>query len=209
MRTLTTYRLLNCFHEAVLEKSTISENILSSAYDEFLDSLLQLAESGQPILERLRCLYHMELELDTYLNMVRQTSGRYLLVCLTKAAALVKTEIELLHFSVKHPECHTVPSVTEEKGTALSPLYWKGSLANLMELIASLDYSGLITDSTGEKQSFASIVAAFEALLHVDLSKPYDLRADLARRKKSLSVLLPKLRENYEKNIINCGLGHR
>ena len=44
---------------------------------------------------------------------------------------------------------------------------------------------------------------------HVTFSKPYDLRADLARRKKSLSVLLPKLKENYEKNIVNCGIDRR
>ena len=36
MRTLTTHRLLDCFREAVQERNTVSENILSSAYDEFL-----------------------------------------------------------------------------------------------------------------------------------------------------------------------------
>ena len=97
----------------------------------------------------------------------------------------------------------------KERQHGSSPLYWKGSLANLMELITSLDYSGFITDSTGAQQSFASLVAAFEAFLHVRLPKPYDLRAHLARRKKSLSVLLPKLREVFEKNIINCGISYK
>ena len=160
-----------------------------------------------PLLERLRHLYYLELELDTCLNMAEEIPGKYLHICLTKAAALVKTEIGLLHFSVDHPEFHTVPSLTKGKGPELPPLYWKGSLANLMELIASLDYSGLVTDGTGNRQSFASLVTAFESFLHVSLPKPYDLRADLARRKKSLSVLLPKLRETFEKNIVNCGIG--
>lgn len=74
-----------------------------------------------------------------------------------------------------------------------------------MELVSSLDYSGLVTDGKGNRQSFAALVAAFETLFNVTLPKPYDLRADLARRKKNLSVLLPKLRETYEKNIVNCG----
>lgn len=207
MRTLTTHRLLDCFREAVQKRNTVSENILSSAYDEFLDYLLRLAKGEMPLLERLRHLYYLELELDTCLNMAKEIPGKYLHICLTKAAALVKTEIGLLHFSIEHPEYHTVPSLTKGKGPDLPPLYWKGSLANLMELIASLDYSGLVTDGTGNRQSFASLVAAFESFFHVSLPKPYDLRADLARRKKSLSVLLPKLREAYEKNIVNCGIG--
>lgn len=33
------------------------------------------------------------------------------------------------------------------------------------------------------------------------------LRADLARRKKNYSVLLPKLKETFEKNIAACGNG--
>ena len=32
-------------------------------------------------------------------------------------------------------------------------------------------------------------------------------RADLARRKKNYSVLLPKLKETFEKNIAACGNG--
>lgn len=209
MKTLKTHRLLDCFRKAVQEQNTILENILLSAYEEFLDFLLQLAEGELSVLEKLRHLYHTKLELDTCLNMAQETTCRYLYACLSKTVALVKTEIELLHLAVKHPEYCTVPSVMKERQHGSSPLYWKGSLANLMELITSLDYSGFITDSTGAQQSFASLVAAFEAFLHVRLPKPYDLRADLARRKKSLSVLLPKLREVFEKNIINCGISYK
>ena len=86
-------------------------------------------------------------------------------------------------------------------------LHWKGSLVNLMELISSLDYSGLITDESGKRLSFAGIVSAFEKLFNVAIPKPYDLRADLARRKKNYSVLLPKLKETFEKNIAACGNG--
>jgi hypothetical protein len=44
-------------------------------------------------------------------------------------------------------------------------------------------------------------ISAFEKLFNVAIPKPYDLRADLARRKKNYSVLLPKLKETFEKNI--------
>lgn len=41
MKALTTHRLLDCFRKAVQGEESISENILSSAYDELLDYLLQ------------------------------------------------------------------------------------------------------------------------------------------------------------------------
>ena len=192
MKALTTHRLLDCFRKAVQE-----EEILSSAYDEFLDYLLQLAKGELPFLEKLRYLYHLEVELDTCLNMAEKTTSKHLHVCLKKAVALVKTEIELLRFSVEHPEYCAVHPATEENNSSVISLHWKSSLVNLMELIAN-----------GNRQSFASLVVAFEGFLHIRIPKPYDLRADLARRKKSLSVLLPKLREAFEKNIINCGIGH-
>lgn len=208
MKALTTHRLLDCFRKAVQGEESISENILSSAYDELLDYLLQLAKGELPFLEKLRYLYHLEVELDTCLNMVEKTTSKHLHVCLKKAVALVKTEIELLRFSVKHPEYCAVHPATEENNASVISLHWKSSLVNLMELIASLYYLGVITDGNGNQQSFASLVVAFEGFLHIRIPKPYDLRADLARRKKSLSVLLPKLREAFEKNIINCGIGH-
>lgn len=208
MKTSTTHHLLNHLQEAVLERKNVMENVLSSAYDEFSDHLASLAESGLPIPERLRCLRHMETELDAYMNMAGSRADSRTHIYLMRASGLVKTEIELLHFTLRYPECRNTPADTGKGQTAPFSLRWKGSLVNLMELIASLYYLGVITDGNGNRQSFASLVTAFEEFLHIRIPKPYDLRADLARRKKNLSVLLPRLREAFEKNIINCGIGN-
>lgn len=158
---------------------------------------------------KLRRLRRLELELETYRHRAFPVLEGLTDIYLTKAAALVRMETDLLHFMAEHPGLHAAPSSADEKTRNRPALHWKGSLANLMELVASLDYSGLVTDGKGNRQSFAALVAAFETLFNVTLPKPYDLRADLARRKKNLSVLLPKLRETYEKNIVNCGLDRR
>ena len=120
---------------------------------------------------------------------------------LDKCLALIEVEIELVNFNVQYP------SISEGPPPFFSPLHWKGTLVNLMELISSLDYSELVTDESGKRLSFAGIVSAFEKLFNISVPKPYDLRADLARRKKNCSVLLPKLKEAFEKNIVNCGNG--
>lgn len=158
---------------------------------------------------KLRQLRRLELELETYRHGAYPALEGLTDIYLTKAAALVRMERDLFHFMADHPELQAVPPPAGEKTRNHPALHWKGSRVNLMELIASLDYSALVTDGQGNRQSFAALVAAFETLFNVTLPKPYDLRADLARRKKNLSVLLPKLRETYEKNIVNCGIDRR
>lgn len=204
-----TDRLLDCFAKAVREKKGLTEVELSSAYTEFMNRLQSITDGGLSIIVKLRQLRRLELELETYRHGAYPTLEGLTDIYLTKAAALVRMETDLLHFMVDHPEIHTAPSPADEKTKRYPALHWKGSLAGLMELIASLDYSALVTDGKGNRQSFAALVAAFETLFNVTLPKPYDLRADLARRKKNLSVLLPKLRETYEKNIVNCGIDQR
>ena len=51
MKALTTHRLLDCFRKAVQGEESIPENILSSAYDELLDYLLQLQKVNCPFLK--------------------------------------------------------------------------------------------------------------------------------------------------------------
>ena len=206
METSMTDRLLGCFAKAVREKKELTEAELSSAYTEFMNHLQSITDGGQPVIVKLRRLRRLELELETYRHRAFPVLEGLTDIYLTKAAALVRMETDLLHFMAEHPGLHAAPSSADEKTRNRPALHWKGSLANLMELVASLDYSGMVTDGKGNRQSFAALVAAFETLFNVALPKPYDLRADLARRKKNLSVLLPKLREIYEKNIVNCGL---
>jgi len=209
METSMTDRLLNCFAKAVREKKGFTEAELPPAYTEFMNRLQSITDGGQPVIVKLRQLRRLELELATYRHGAYPALEGLTDIYLTKAAALVRMERDLLHFMVDHPEIHAAPSPADEKTKRHPALHWKGSQAGLMELIASLDYSALVTDGKGNRQSFAALVAAFETLFNVTLPKPYDLRADLARRKKNLSVLLPKLRETYEKNIVNCGIDQR
>lgn len=209
METLMTDRLIDSLAKAVREKKELTETELSSAYTEFMNRLQSITDGGLPIIVKLRQLRRLELELETYRHGSYPALEGLADIYLTKAAALVRMETDLLHFMAEHPGTHAAPSPADEKTKRHPALHWKGSLANLMELIASLDYSALVTDGQGNRQSFAALVAAFETLFNVTLPKPYDLRADLARRKKNLSVLLPKLRETYEKNIVNCGIDRR
>ena len=171
---------------------------------EYEQYLYDLAIESVSVSERLRHLLHSKVELISLKKLFTRTGHFHTAVAefyLDKCLLLVEAEIELVNFGVQYPGTITTPS------SFLSSLHWKGSLVNLMELISSLDYSGLITDESGKRLSFAGIVSAFEKLFNVAIPKPYDLRADLARRKKNYSVLLPKLKETFEKNIAACGNG--
>lgn len=204
MKTLTEHRLINCLTLCMAQNKSFSADEISSAYEEYKQLVFELSQQQISLSKKLRCLLYTKVEL---ISLKKQSTGissnaaSIAGLYLDKCLLLVEAEIELVNFSVTHPETR------EESSFFLSSLHWKGTLVNLMELISSLDYSELVTDENGKRLSFAGIVSAFEKLFNVSIPKPYDLRADLARRKKKVSVLLPKLKEAYEKNIINCGNG--
>lgn len=203
MKPFTECRIFNYLSLASNQEQTVSNEELSSSYTEYEQYLYDLAIEPIFVSERLRHLLHSKVELVSLKKLLTRTGHSHTAVAefyLDKCLLLVEAEIELVNFGVQYPGTVETPS------SFLSSLHWKGTLVNLMELISSLDYSELITDESGKRLSFAAIVSAFEKLFNVSIPKPYDLRADLARRKKNLSVLLPKLRENYEKNIVNCGI---
>lgn len=204
MKPFTECRIFSYFTLDPEQGYTVSAEEFSSSYSEYGQYLYDLATGPVSMAERLRRLLHDRVELVslrkrfTWIGQVHTPLAEFYL---DKCLLLVEAEIELANFSVQHPETCEAPS------SLFSSLHWKGTLVNLMELISSLDYSGLVTDGNGRRISFAGIVSAFEKLFNVSIPKPYDLRADLSRRKKSCSVLLPKLKEAYEKNIVNCGIG--
>lgn len=204
MEALTEHRLLRYFSSYATREESVSSEEMSSAYNDYKQLLSDLSVQPISILEKLRYFLYAKVEL---ISLKGQMTGSDFLMesifplYLDKCLLLIEAEIELANFSIQHPQTN------EASISFSSSLHWGGTLVNLMELISSLDYSKLVTDQNGKPFSFAGIVCAFEKLFNVSIPKPYDLRADLSRRKKSLSVLLPKLIEAYEKNIVNCGIG--
>lgn len=204
MKTLTEHRLINYFLLSTTQDESISIEEMFSAYNEYKQYISELSQQPISISQKLRYLLYTKVEL---VSLKKQLTGivppttSISVFYLDKCLLLIDAEIKLVNFSVVHPE------INETSVSFLSSLHWKGTLVNLMELISSLDYSELITDENGKRLSFAGIVSAFEKLFNISIPKPYDLRADLARRKKNVSVLLPKLKEVYENNIVNCGNG--
>ena len=201
MKTLSQHRLFRYFMSCTNQGIQFTTEELSSAYEEYALFLSNFSAEPLSTTEKLRQLYYAEVELTALLQLLIKHSDALVKVYLHKAIRLIKIEIKLNYLSIRH----TGDRIPHPDATP-SSLHWKSSLINLMELIASLDYSGIVTDSSGQRQSFAGLVAAFEKLFNISIPKPYDLRADLARRKKSFSVLLPQLKDIYEKNIVSCGI---
>lgn len=203
MNTLIDTPLFSLFASYV-DGNVPTSDQLRLAYEAYTHQLAGYHKECPSASERLRQLLYVRIELSSLKQLSDRTEYPHPCeadIYLDKCLSLVEAEIELVNFCVQYP------SISEEPLSFFSPLYWKGTLVNLMELISSLDYSELVTDENGKRLSFAGIVSAFEKLFNISIPKPYDLRADLARRKKNFSILLPKLKEAYEKNIVNCGNG--
>lgn len=154
METLMSSSLLGYFTETFRKGKTVTEDKVSSAYAEFISRLSRLVDGEQAVIDKLRHLRTLELELDLYRNMPGYSSEHMVEIYLTKTTSLVKMEIELLLFSVEHPECCASSNMQKKHSGGAPSIHWNGSIINLMELIASLDYSGLITNDNGSRQSF-------------------------------------------------------
>ncbi len=141
--TLTTHRLFGYFALSLRANGEVSEEELSSAYEEFEEFLSDYSNREESILGKMRELYHTEIELMALLQFLIKHPDALLEIYLNKTCNLVKTEIKLTHLQLQHPEYST-----PKQEITLPPLHWNGSLINLMELITSLDYSGIITDTS-------------------------------------------------------------
>lgn len=142
METLISSRLFGHFAETFREGKTITENKVTDAYGEFISQLSLLANGEQAVMDKLRHLRILELELALYRDIPGHRPEHIMEIYLTKTTSLVKMEIELLLFSVEHPECQ-VSSDMQKKRSGVPSIHWNGSTTSLMELIASLDYSVL------------------------------------------------------------------
>lgn len=91
-----TDRLLDCFAKAVREKKGLTEAELSSAYTEFMNRLQSITDGGLPVIVKLRQLRRLELELEIYRHGAYPTLEGLTDIYLTKAAALVRMERDLL-----------------------------------------------------------------------------------------------------------------
>ena len=105
METLISSRLFGHFAETFREGKTITENKVTDAYGEFISQLSLLANGEQAVMDKLRHLRILELELDLYRDIPGHRPEHIMEIYLTKTTSLVKMEIELLLFSVEHPEC--------------------------------------------------------------------------------------------------------
>ena len=146
MKPFTECRIFNYLSLASSPKQTVSDEEFSSSYTEYEQYLYDLAIESVSVSERLRHLLHSKVELISLKKLFTRTGHFHTAVAefyLDKCLLLVEAEIELVNFGVQYPGTITTPS------SFLSSLHWKGSLVNLMELISSLDYSGLITDESG------------------------------------------------------------
>ena len=127
-----------------------------------------------------------------------------------KTLGMIRCEENILRYRIEHRErLQSLPIRSTVKEVSSGSLRWRGRMLGLMELICALYYSGYVTDASGVRPSFASFVGAFCQLFNFPIDRPYDMRARLAGRKKRLSVLLPRIKAAYEKEVVRCGLENK
>ena len=78
-----------------------------------------------------------------------------------------------------------------------SELFWNPEYGKraLVEMLSSLDSMTAFLNKSGRPCSFASIVAHFEALLHIELPRPYQIRMQVLERKLKRTSFIDKMKD--------------
>lgn len=78
-----------------------------------------------------------------------------------------------------------------------SDLYWNPEYGKraLVEILSSLEAMTAFRNKSGTPSSFASIIAHFETLLHVELPRPYQIRTQVLERKLKRTDFIDKMKD--------------
>lgn len=78
-----------------------------------------------------------------------------------------------------------------------SGLYWNPQCGKraLVEILSSLEKLTAFLGKSGAPSSFASIIAHFEILLHVELPCPYQIRTQVLERKLKRTEFIDRMKD--------------
>lgn len=78
-----------------------------------------------------------------------------------------------------------------------SELFWNPEYGKraLVEILTSLYAMEAFQNKSGNPSSFASIIAHFEALLHIKLPRPYQIRTNILERKIKRTDFIDKMKD--------------
>lgn len=118
-----------------------------------------------------------------------QSTQKYI----TAALALLESELNLLKERINHPSLFQPPASIRKYDFHLSKRYTKH---DLIELLAFIECADAFVDGKGDTIPYAKLIAAFEELLAIKLSNPFNSRAKVLDRKIKTTKFLRVLQES-------------
>lgn len=123
-----------------------------------------------------------------------RSENSLLYTCICKASAAVAARIRIEEYRMQYPQAELF---TQKQGPMESELFWNPEYGKraLMEILTSLYAMEAFLNKSGNPSSFASIIAHFEVLLHVELPRPYQIRTQVLERKLKRTDFIDKMKD--------------
>ena len=120
--------------------------------------------------------------------------NRMLRTYVCEASAVVAARIRIEEYKMRYPQAELFATQQEAMESELfwNPEYGKRAL---VEMLSSPDGMTAFLNKSGRPCSFASIVAHFEALLHIELPRPYQIRMQVLERKLKRTSFIDKMKD--------------
>lgn len=169
---------------------------LTQAYEEFIETMIEVVANCNDRDEILRILHYGRVEFDVlshpifnqYADNVLRTTFIY------KVMYILDCEIDIVCSSSKYALGHDCSRpIVQENGV----LIWVGTHQELLELAVAIHKSGVIM--LGERQArFIEIVRALTDIFHITINDVYVKKTKLLDRCTAVTPFLDKLRKAYE-----------
>ena len=190
METLTNTNFIQTLSEPTNWNLCVTE--IGSLYKEFIKQLIELCDAifDYKALFREISLAIVQLKLiSSELTGETQSTQKYI----TAAIAVLESELHLLNERIDHPSLFQPPASIRKYDFHLSKRYTKH---DLIELLSSIECADAFVDSKGDTIPYVKLVAAFEELLAIKLSNPFNKRAKVLDRKVRTTKFLRVLQES-------------
>ena len=180
-----------------------SQNIeFSTSFKSFRSKLIRLSEKRTSLNQIYREIREAEAKI-LYLknnNAQAHISNYEKSRILDKLLTIISIEKELIKMRLSFPQSFE----EHEKSTEIkSNLKWSGSQCDLVELIIAIINSQVISTVDGKPLTQVTLIGMFEKFFNIRLKRPYDLKAEIFRRKKASTPFIDRLRTNVLQQIDN------
>ncbi len=188
MKTLVETPFVSLLHEYRHTRLRQESEELPHAFDNFVDKLIDKTHNRNSLIDLYRCLIFTRAEIVSLSGGVIDAD---IVACVQKALTILDAEVNIIRFSIEHPQVLTAIQDRDR-----SPLYLakKYTPTDLVELISSFHAAGVACYIDGRPAESSDIAKEYGRMFNMEIKDFHALKSRATNRKLKLTRFLDNLK---------------